>query len=61
MLPSVAVVVIEADCAAAMVPVAGVNVNQLGEVEATPLKASGVDVRFEIVNDCDVGRQLAPR
>src|SRR5580692_1208345 len=49
-LPRVAVTVIEAVCAAAMVPAAGVKVNQLGEVEATALKASGVDVRFAMVN-----------
>ena len=58
MLPSVAVTVIEVFCAAAMVPVAGAKVNQLGEVEATPLKASGVDVRFEMVNAC--GFRVAP-
>ena len=53
MLPSVAMTVMEAVCAAAMVADAGVKVNQLGEVEATPLNVSGVEVRFEIVNDCD--------
>src|SRR5580704_13714663 len=58
MLPSVAVTVMEAVCAAAMVALAGVKVNQLGEVEATALKASGVDVRFEMVNDC--GFRVAP-
>src|SRR5580704_7711796 len=58
MLPSVAVTVIEAVCAPAMVPIVGVNVNQVGEVEATPLNVSGVEVRFEMVNDC--GFSVAP-
>jgi hypothetical protein len=58
MLPSVAVTVIEAVCAAAIVPVAGVNVNQLGEVEAMALKVSGVDVRFETVKDCGLSVAL---
>ena len=38
MLPSVAVTVMEVVCAAAMVPVAGVKVNQLGEVEADAIE-----------------------
>src|ERR1700734_731471 len=58
MLPSVAMTVMEAVCAAAMVADAGVNANQLGEAEATALKASSVDVRFEMVNDC--GFSVAP-
>jgi hypothetical protein len=58
MLPSVAVTVIEVDCPAPMVADAGAKVNQLGEAEATALKASGVDVRFEMVNDC--GFSVAP-
>ena len=35
-----------------MVPVAGVKLNHFGVVEPTPENVIGVDVRFEIVNDC---------
>src|SRR5580693_718758 len=58
MVPSVAVTVMEVLCAAAMLPIARVKVNQVGEVEATALKVSGVEVRFEMVKVC--GFSVAP-